>query len=243
MNTRYIDLKERTQTTLYDYFLGLIIKARETAKIPTNKGFYDEDANVYLAGVLAAYADGRYLESLRHVLARYDFLVFKKIERCLDNYTNYFVYKCNADDMLVRLGMFTYHGMDAKMLEKVLYRIRIYYSIAAHYHCAMYRARTASAHAMETLAQWPQRYAFILSELRHNYCAIVGTVTCREFKGFLEEIERYGKKDVPYKNLVDEFLDTFLLCQRTKDKGVLEGKLCSLSATIKELDPHFAWAP
>ncbi len=236
---KYVDLIDKKEKFLYDSILGLLLKARRAARIPTNKGFADEDVNVYIAGILNSHVDMHYLETVRRYWGTCDHEVFLRAKGYRDNYTTYCVYKANADHLLVHTGLFSYHALSEKELQKRLFRMSIYYAVAGRYHIRMYRKPTAISQAMEKLSCWPLRYIIVLSELRHNYFKIVRTLGREQFAELVHDIARYGEKELPYKDLVDEFLDTLLLRQRTKEKELLDEKLCALSVHIKELHPTF----
>lgn len=230
----YFDLAKQEREATFGALVEILLKSRLKMSLETNKGFYDEDVNAYLAGVLFEYIDPQYHQAIREVLSGCDTDVFLSATREGDPYRLYWVYKVNADDRLMDLGVFRPNQADH---EAILVRTKTYYGFAAAYTQRRSGRVTALSDILEKLARRAERYVSILHEARREYLHFVEALTEGELRAFHEGLQR-DVVNLPLKAKQDEFLDAYSTWARTSDPQD-KARLLQLLEEIRRLDPTF----
>lgn len=230
----YFNLTKQEAEATFGAIVEILLRSRLRAQLETNKGFYDEDVNTYLAGVLFEYIDPRYCEAIRPVLSHRETDVFLTASREDDPYHLYWVYKVNADDRLLTLGIFhpQREGQAARLAEA-----KRYYGFAAGYNQRRAGRATAVSDILEKLARWTERYVSILHEARREYLHFVETLTDDELQALRRDLEQEAQR-LPLKATQDEFLDAYSAWQRTSSPDA-KARLLRLVDALQRLDPLF----
>lgn len=164
----------------------MILRSRLKLHLDEKTGRDDEDVNAYLAGLLVSYIDPDYSRFISGLVSRYEVDVHQAVEACFENPVRvYWIYKANADDLLVSQGIFrrflAEQGAD-------LVRIRRYYTAASNCQKRIYRRSTAISDIQAKLADATQRYLAILSETRTDYLHFVRQVSPDEWREFERQL-------------------------------------------------------
>src|SRR5512140_3007073 len=110
MTTReqYVELPsaDRQLRPTYLFMMKCLLYSRMETGLVSNKDFYDEDVNVYIAHLLNSFIRPDYMERARPYLSKYDTEVFQRLSSSRDARLKYTLYKTNADFLLVSLGIF-----------------------------------------------------------------------------------------------------------------------------------------
>jgi len=231
---RYFNWARQEAEATFGAIVEILLKSRLRVRSEIHQGFYDEDVNTYLAGVLFDYMDPQYQESVRRYLADRDtdvFLCATHEESC---YRAYWVYKVNADDRLMDLGIFhpQKEGQGA-----VLGQMKTYYEFAAGYDERRHGHATAVSEIMEKLARRTDRYLSILHQVRREYLHFVEALTDEDLREFRQRLE-CDERALPLKTKQDEFLDSYLAWQQTSDPKA-KARLVQLAEELQKLDPAF----
>ncbi len=230
----YYNLKKKEKEAVLGFIVSALLKSRRHAGLESNKGFFDEDVNVYLAHLLLAYTDPGYCHSCQRYISLNDLDVFKMIEDVEDSCLRYFVYKVNADNLLLSLGIFQ-NLKDIK--DKSIGRAKTYYELAASYNKEIYRKITAVSEVLGKLSTWFERYLAILTETRREYFNILEYVSDPEISSLIHELEEYEKECLLHKKY-DEFLDAYSAWLRDK-KEETRHNLERIAKELKEIDTGF----
>lgn len=182
LNTLYHPLGQSEPEGIFGLMVELLLKSRVKLHLDADR-LYDEDVNAYLAGLLVSYIDPHYLHWIHRVLARCDVDIHQAVVQSgEDRVKAYWIYKVNADDLLMSLGVF--HSMSFPEPEEEaqgeVVRLRRYYTAASHCQKKMYRRPTAVADVQSKLADEPDRYLSILSNTRRDYFHFVQQVSSEE---------------------------------------------------------------
>ncbi len=234
LNVQHFDLVKRDCESTYGTIVEILLKSRLAMHLETNQGFYDEDVNAYLAGVLCEYLDPGYQTAVRDCLSSHDADVFASATRDDDTYRMYWVYKVNADDRLVDVGIF--HPQRATQMTLVE-QAKTYYGFASGYHQRVYGRVTATGDILEKLARWGERYVSILHQARRDYLHFVETLTEEELQQFHRSLEQEATATA-LKRTQDEFLDAYSAWQQTPTPEC-RAHLLQLLGELQRLDPMF----
>ena len=170
---------------VFGVILQMLLKARLDLRLDTDGHLYEEDVNAYLGGVLVSYIDPRYLQEINEVLSKYDMDLHQAIDRAMpDRIRVYRIYKVNADDLLVSLGIF--HAMQEPRGD--LGRIKEYYACAAECQKRIYGKPTAVAEIQAKLSESAERYLAVLMQTRREYLQFVAQISSEEWADFNQRI-------------------------------------------------------
>ena len=117
-NYFYFDIPKEERDAVVSFLLDALIRSRAICQLPSNEPEFDEDVNIYLAHLLFAASLPDYQEAVRRYVSIQVSDVADLIERAEDRVVRYFIYKVNADHLLVHLGIFNDLPVQQKMLGK-----------------------------------------------------------------------------------------------------------------------------
>lgn len=236
-DTPYYPIPGSQPEATFGAVMEMLLKTRLKLHLETNRGMYDEDVNTYLTGVLVSYIDPKYLKAISDVLSQYDIDVYQAVEKAEDRYHAYWIYKVNADDLLISMGIF-------KNLRKgvtptgELGRIKRYYSFASEYQRRIYGKPTTVGQIQMKLAAATQRYLNILEGARREYLHLIERVHPEEMDAFQQSLQAL-EKNLQLKAKQDELLDAYsawLKGQRDPDS---RSRLLTILNELQKLDPTF----
>lgn len=174
----YFNLRRGQAEAVYGALVEILLKSRMTLRLDAPRGFNDEDVNAYLAGVLVDYIDAAPPPQARPCVAARDTDVFWQATRADDASHAYWVYKVNADDRLIDLGIFHPPGHPpGPKADAVLAQARAYYGLASAFNHRVHRRDTAVSDIFVKLAEGAERYVSILNQARRDYLSFVETIS------------------------------------------------------------------
>ena len=250
----------------YFYMMNCLLYSRMEAGLPSNNEYLDEDVNVYLASLLtsmiyprnnyavgercnAAGADrgagGGCLKAFDERIAATDASLFEAVASAGTLRERYEIYRINADNLLVSLGVFKNArgkrrgSVPHLRLSDAAYigRGTMYYSIAQSYAAQLYRKNTGVGEVLGKLSRGFERYVKVLSFLGGEYLNIVRRLS----EGELYHLENSAiamEKRKDLKVHYDRFLDIYSIYLRKKSPRAKKA-LVSAAREIRMLDPSF----
>ncbi len=244
----YFDLKKHEKDAAIAYLLGNILHAREACGIPSNEKKFDEDVNIYLAHLLFAFL----LPDYQNVIGRYLNLnasdLMESVEKHDDKVLRYFIYKVNADYLLIHLGIFNdLTAQPARVFKKSESQFielgQSYYDSASQYNHQIYRKHTAVGDVLEKLSHSFENYTQILHVVRGEFFELVKKI--KTIKQSTDE------SDIPIVKLLtaleleqkmNEFLDLYGFWLETKSHEA-KSRVIHAAQEIKKVDPSFGFNP
>ena len=103
----YFQLSNEERESAVYFLLESILKARDEDPTLARAGFFDEDVNIYLAHLLFAMSLPEYHDMADPFLSEDPSEVLEWAKQAEDPMLRYFIYKANADNMLVRSTIFS----------------------------------------------------------------------------------------------------------------------------------------
>lgn len=242
--TLYAHLRKEEKETVYAFIMRTLLMARRSLKIKSSKPFFDEDVNVYLAHLLLSICDPSWQEQNHKYVSTNDTDLFERIRHTNDNSLKYCIYKVNADNILIRLGIFQNLGEGHNIKDtkwgrteaQYICKAKIYYEFASLYNQRIYGKSSAESQVLEKLSRWLERYLRILSIMRNEYLDFIEKISDKQFKGFLDQLKCY--EVLIYEEKQDDFLDTYSEWLKTKKEG-LKTKVASLAKELHAIDSSF----
>lgn len=237
--------RDREQSHTYFFMMNNLLYSRIESGHPTNDEYFDEDVNVYLAGLLASLVDPARHAAAGRYIRTYDIQLFELVESMENSSMKYQAYKANADFLLVSIGIF---DNPAQMrprsvphlsipLESYIGRGMAYYNLAQSYCREMYRRSTALETVLGKLSTGFEKYLRILSLMRSEYLNMYRKITSGELYHLghsIEHVEERGEREILY----DEFLDAY---SSYRHEPSLDARrdLDELADRIRNIDPTF----
>src|SRR3989338_6350857 len=139
----YFDIPKQERDSAISYLLHALLKSRSACQLPSNRDQFDEDVNIYLAHLLFACSLPDYLGAVKRYLNTSVSEMTNLIEQNDDRILRYFIYKVNADHLMVHLGIFQDLERERSLFGKSELQFssmaQNYYRQAASYNRRIYR--------------------------------------------------------------------------------------------------------
>ena len=238
---------KKIQSPAYPYIMDCFLRSRTESGNPSNIEYEEEDVNVYIVNLLCLLLDPVYLLQVHKYVADYDTDIFQKVESTMDKRLRYWVYKANADHLLVTLGLFGYGGdspagreeaigpLSGKSAQTAAERGKTYYDFARCYCRSLARCSTALADVLGKLAFGFEKYVVILDYMRGEYLNILDTLSEGEIFHLQRELDQVRSQEL-VKKKYDELLDLYLEWKETGDPELIS-RMEAVLKELKQLDP------
>ncbi|OGW81111.1 MAG: hypothetical protein A3G33_10240 [Omnitrophica bacterium RIFCSPLOWO2_12_FULL_44_17] len=240
----YFDIPKKERESAISYLLTSILKSRELVGMPSNQVEFDEDVNIYLAHLLFAASLPDYQEAVKRYVSLNISDVTDLVDRSDDRVIRYFIYKVNADHLLVHLGIFNDLEASAnhfycKSEHQYASMAQAYYEQAAQYHRRIYRRQTAIGSVLGKLAKSFGCYKEILHNIRKDFFHFSNEFQDMAFTKFCDDLKRFENEN-QYMDMMDLFLDSYATWKKTKDPSEFV-RLHKVVKCLKEINPQFTF--
>lgn len=239
----FFDVDKHERDSAIRFLLGAILRSRVDLEIGRSIEEFDEDVNVYLAHLLFAIALPEYHELAEPYLSTESSDVVRWVKATEDRTIRYFIFKVNADHLLIHLAIFNDLGEKPwrsifRSSRKHFAELgRLYYEQASNYHTRIYRKKTGVGEVLEKLARYFDIYSELLRTVRRDYLHFVTRFRDEAFDRFLQELNRF-EWESDKKQKVDHFLDLYSEWLKTKNSQ-LESEVHRTLQEIRKFDPEF----
>lgn len=239
----YFDVDRNERDSAIRYLLGAILRSRSEVGVDRVIDEFDEDVNIYLAHLLFAVALPEYHELAEPYLSNESSDVLRSIKGTEDRTIRYFIFKVNADHLLVHLALFDdltaggRRGILQKSPKHFSELARLYYEQAAGYHARIYRKKTGVGDVLNKLSRHFNEYSEVLKLVRRDYLHFVTRFGDEAFDQFMQKLNHY-ERESSKKAKTDRFLDLYSQWLRTKDP-LLKQEIRRVLRDIRYSDPEF----
>lgn len=228
--------------------LNCLLHSRVSIGIESNSVVYDEDVNVYLAHLLNAHIDPRYLLRVAPYVAATDADVAQALDQA-DIRTRYNTYKANADFLLLAVSVFDLFDEPKHSRQVVLRtpkqvyvgRAAAYYALAASCASRLERGESTIACTLHKISEGIDDYVRILSYMRGQYMDFIRRYSSGELFHLDRSIDQIEQNET-IEQMRNEFLDTYHAWMKTGVKE-LKRKLKEQARLLREVDPTFEFTP
>jgi hypothetical protein len=229
------------------FVMNCLLYSRMEAGFPTNDAGFDEDVNVYLAGLLTSVIDPRPGGWTAASVVSTDAALREKAEAAPGPREKCRLYRSNADRILVSLGIFK--NARLRRPDSVPHldlaasgwvgRGKAYYAIARSYDAQARRRETALGEVLGKLSANFERYLAVLSLMGGEHLNIFRRISDGEVF-HLERASRSSERRAELALRYDRFLDLYsgYLRSGTARAG---RALEAAAGAIREIDPAFSF--
>lgn len=238
-------------STLAEFLLRCLLGARDEADLPTGtQGAADEEVNVYLVGLLQRFLSAAYHEEISRYIFWNDIDLSHQVELAGDDRTTFRLYKTNADQLLLFVGLFCHvpgarHHVPPftrREPEEYIGRGGTYYRLASGALRRLNRRNTAPEMALESLGGHFAAYADLLRRVRMSYFHLTQRLGEARLHHLIQAAEEPAR-EVPSEEVADRY-DHFLDCFSAWRQDASEENLARLReavAQVEQADPEFSF--
>lgn len=235
--------------TSYFFMLNCLLHSRVQTGLESNTEFYDEDVNVYLAHLLNAHIDPKYLLRAGRLICLDDSELFRMIADCETDRQRYEIYKANADHLLMSVAVFDVfderhrHHKSTFHIPKTVYiaRAAAYFAAASSYATRIGRGTTPISETLAKLSESMESYVTILLYMRGQYLNFIRRYSDGELFHLERSIDDIRKEEV-IEQRRNEFLDIYHAWMNTREDDLRE-RLDESAQLLREVDPTFEFDP
>lgn len=237
----YFDIPKEERDYAISYLLDSLEKSKASFKDKNTAKVFDRDVQIYLAHLLFAASMPDYQEAVQRYVSLNVQDIIDFVQRTDDQVIRYFIYKINADYLLIHLGIFgdleDKTPLNSRTAKEYVKLAKSYYEQAAQYHKKIYKRPTAIGLVLDKLAGSFETCAGLLHAIRRDFFNFSNGFRDKEFSDFYEQMNRY-EKQTKLDELMDSFLDLYLQWSGTGE-DMLKHKLEQVGKEIKGINPEF----
>ncbi len=241
----YFDVNKQERDNAIRYLLGAILRSRVESNFDHLIEEFDEDVNIYLAHLLFAIALPEYHELAEPYLSTESSDILRWVKATEDRTIRYFIFKVNADHLLLHLAIFDDLMGRPPEGRKILQRSekhfaelgKLYYDQASSYHLRIYRKKTGVGDVLHKLARHFDVYLGLLRLVRRDYLHFVTRFRDQAFDRFVQELSSYEEESTK-RERVDHFLDLYSQWLKSKDPKMRITVRKALEE-VQRIDPEF----
>ena len=245
----YFGLSNEDRESAIFFLLESILKSKDQSQGLKRAAAFDEDVNIYLAHLLFAVSLPEYHEMADPFLSNNPNEVFEWVRETDDPMLRYFIFKVNADHLLVQSTIFNPEPSIAKRFplkkakktgqdEGHLAAI-FYYNQAARCHSGVYDKKTGVGEVLGKIAGQYDVYANILAGVKEDYFKFIECFREQAFQHFLMKLGGYEKEHLREIKM-EKFLEAYQKWLTTKNPD-LKPRIVELTRELSRLDPQFCF--
>ena len=231
--------------TAINSLLNTFLRVREVAQFPSNCKGFDEDVNLYVAHLLFAISMPNYNTITEQYISLHDAEVRVLADMAEDKYLQYFIFKVNADNLLLHLGIFQdlcHHPHEksvGKETKDYISDAKDFYLKSVQLNKSIYRRKTAIADVLLKLSKYLDHYVRALSMMRKEFYLFLNRFEDIEFSNFLDHMRTYERR-MEFEQKQNIFLDLYSQWLKKKT-NVLKVKINTLCRELHEMDTSFTF--
>lgn len=212
--------KRGTHEPSFCYLMDSLLQSRIATAQESNRDYFDEDVNVYLALLLNSIVSDRFHETAARYVARRETDLPEIMDRTENLYVKHEIYRANGDFVLLQTGLFQVPRDDAErehQLAAAVERGSMYYRLACSLADRIPQRYRSVTEVLAKLSYDFDKYRRILSHMRGEFLGLVEPIS-NEVVGrlYVEMDDRERGERV--RGLQDELLDAYLEYQREQSE-------------------------
>ncbi len=252
---RYVEIESSTRELrpTYYFMVKCLLYSRMETGLLSNRDYYDEDVNVYIAHLLNSFINPSYIERASRYLSKYDTEVFSRLANSKDARLKYTLYKTNADFLLISLGIFDNPNATDPVNQSLVVseknrifqpseeayigRGKTYYRFAYTYSQQIHSPQAAITEVLEKLSIGFEKYLRILAHMRGEYLNLMERLSRGEVYHLERKVNEAQQKEA-LRQKQDQFLDLYSQWMKTGDPETRQ-RIEKIVEEIRAIDPEF----
>lgn len=244
----YFNISHEERESAIYFLLESILKYRDQERTLSKSMRFDEDVNIYLAHLLFAISLPEYHEMADSFLSNQPEEVFQWVRETEDPMLRYFIFKVNADQMLIQSTIFDSEEERRKRFspnkeysDERCFATVMYYRHASRCHQGVYDKKTGVGEVLGKIADNIELYRKILMGVKEDYFKFIECFREQAFLRFSQQISHYENAH-RFEIKLDQFLEFYQRWLTAKD-GQARNRVLQLAHELKDLDPQFHFNP
>jgi hypothetical protein len=239
-----IDEKQNQPTSFF--FLEHLLRARADLHMETGKHDYDQETNIYLAGLLNSLVISELTSNQKPYISPFD----SDIQKWLNNHpgrrNEYIVYRDNAEFGLIFIGLFIGQKHPGSYQKIVLSdvddqgRIALYYELAASALAHLQGRSGSLVNVFQEIADYLPEIVNLLRRTATTYFDLMERLSEGSLFHLEKEISDLDKKS-QYETKLDDFLKTFSTYKKNPDDYEIRNKVIELADELKKINSSFRY--
>jgi len=241
--TPFYDLEKKGLRESGFFFLEHILKARADLHMETGSKEYEQEMNVYIAGLLNSLINSDKLLSEKPYISPFD----TDVKLWLDNHpglrNEYNVYRDNADFGLIFLGLFLGYNHPGSYHNKILSnsdeqgRVALYYEMASSALAHLQGNSVSLVGVFQALADNMPDILQIVRRAATEYFEFIEKISDGSIYHLEKELENMDNEKL-YKTKIDEFLKKYSDYKKNPNEK-LRTEVISMAEELKEMNKKF----
>ncbi len=239
----FSEAQEKRNKELSFFFLEHVLRARADLHMESGHHEYDQEINVYLAGLLNSLIDSETF--LKPYISPFDLQVRQYLENHPGLRNEYTVYRDNADFGLIILGFFLGYEHKGSYQNIVLSevdekgRIALYYEQAASALTHLQGKNLSLVTVFQELAEYLPDIIRILRHAASSYFDLVMRISEGSMYHLEKEMNLEDNKRI-YKLKLDEFLKKYAIYKENPTQE-LKSNILDLAEQLRALNGKFTF--
>lgn len=221
----YYGLTSQEQDLALGYIVSILLRSRRACGLSQKTDSSNDDLDVYISNLLVSLTDSKAQERISKYVFSTDAELVQKIEESKETFSKYQIYKTNADNILVSLGLFDnfkLRNKEGKIINRRRFRGltgrgKIYYELAGSYHRRIYRRRTAICDVLDKMSVHFEEYLGVLTRMKKDLFAFTNKIADIKFEEFGQSL-RHHAAGMAIAQKQDMFLDAYNKYKMHRDK-------------------------
>jgi hypothetical protein len=240
----FFDLKKYVIVKGGSFFLEYILKARTDLHMDTGCHKYDEELNVYLAGLLNLLSKSDSFLRQKPYLSPFDLDVQQWLETHPGLRNAFVAYRDNADFGLLLLGLFggyrhegSYHNIVIGDSDNKHERVALYYELAASALTHLHGHQGSLIDVFEALSEQVHEIIRLLQYISVHYLELKARISDGSFFHLEREMNASAQR-----KLFNEKMDEFLKCYsayKEQPSDEAKGLLLTMAEEMRKLNSDF----
>lgn len=223
------------------YLMDTLLQSRIATRHESNRDYFDEDVNVYLALLLNSMVTNRFHQKASCYIAPTESDLTEIVERAGNTWAKHEVYRTNGDFLLLQTGIFHVPHDDWEKrwdLAAATERGSAYYRYACSFAGRIPERYTQVTDVLTKLSYDFEKYRQILSHMRGEFLNLVEPISSGDVNRIYDDIHEFEREE-KVRVCQNELLDAYLEYQKDKSRENRERVNAKL-AELQKIDPR-AW--
>lgn len=239
----FYDMNRNENSQTRFFFLEHVLKARVDLNLETGKNEFDQEINVYIAGLLNSLIGSTSFVRQKPYISPFDFDVRKWLEAHPGLRNEYVVYRDNADFGLVLLGLFlkihhqgSYHHI-VMPESNDQGRVALYYNMAASALSQLQGNSVSLVNVFEAISEQMENILQIIRRAAGTYFDLMEKISDGSMYHLEKDLANESKKKL-YSTKIDEFLKLYS-DYKEKSTDELKMQMVKIVGELQQINSEF----
>jgi len=240
--TPFYDLENKGVKQTRFFFLEHVLKARADLKMESGRHDFDQEVNVYIAGLLHSLIESDSFVRQKPYISAFDVDIREYLENHPGTRNEYTVYRDNADFGLILSGLFFGYEHQGSYQHLVLPgdehgKVALYYELAARALIHLQGKHNSLVSVFLGLSENMPEIILILRQAAGSYFELIERLSDGSMFHLEKDLDKMDRKNM-YSEKLDDFLKIYKAYKENPRVDIKE-KLLSMAGELNKLNENF----